>query len=93
MTKRDWAVLGVRLLALWLLVRAVMGLVHAVWFWLMFDSDYPSRGVIVGSSFLQSGIPLLIGCLLWFLAGGLARRILPGDAGEPAKPALDKVLM
>lgn len=80
MTNHDAAKLGFRLLALWFMANAAVGVAGVPYFW---DPQWENvRAITVFNTLLPALVAIGIGVPLWFSADGLATRTFPG--GERA---------
>lgn len=88
MSKRDFATVGCKLLALYYFAQgAINGVINFVSWVTMFTGRFHAgrfprpmqTNWIVPGFFIQA----IIGCVFWFAADALARCIAPDEAGKP----------
>lgn len=93
MTKRDWAILSCRILAMFLFIEGVSMLVQAlgwlgVTFWGPWTlvKEYREIGLGAWVITLQPLLMVISACLVWWVAPNLARRLV-GEEPHPGHPA------
>jgi hypothetical protein len=87
MTNRDAAVLAFRLLGLWLIASALIGLASVPYIWDTTPAE--ARRLTIGAMFLPSLVTLGVGVPVWFCAEWFASRTFATTSAEPL--GLDRV--
>jgi hypothetical protein len=85
MSNRDAALLGFKLLGLWLLSSAIIGVASMPYVWQ--SSPDGLRGFSVATLFLPSLVALGVGIPVWLSADSFARHVFPDAAVAPTSVA------
>jgi hypothetical protein len=83
MTNRDLATLAFKLLGLWLIVSALIGLASLPYVWETMPTD--TRRLTVGAIFLPSLVTLGIGVPIWMSAEWFAMRVFPATPSDSVR--------
>jgi hypothetical protein len=83
MTNREVAVLGFKLVGLWLMAMAAIGIAALPYYWA--SSLNEVKAAVVIAALLPQLVALGIGVPVWFSAESFASRIFPGSASEPLR--------
>ena len=84
MTNRDFAIIAFRLLGLWLIVSALIGLASLPYVWETTSTE--TRRFTIGAIFLPSLVTLGIGVPIWMSGEWFTMRVFPAAASDSIGP-------